>query len=248
MKKMLCVLLLLQMTYLRAEEVDLSREIMDAILPIENYSASADQMLEVTGSTLTKEEFLEKFFNAYSQNDFQESLKNVLHKKFTPEQLKEIHSFVTSDLYKKYTKEFYSFNMEVAPLMMQMTLNTLQAGQVAPVENHQINENHNILVANESNFDSILKEHDAVIVDVYATWCGPCKAISPILQDLSREFEGKYVFVKIDADANPAIIAKLKAKSLPTLIFYKEGKEVHRKVGFADRNQLVSLMDSYFKQ
>lgn len=248
MKKIFCVLLMLLITSLKAETIDSKREILDSILQIENYSTVADQMLQATESTLTKEEFLKKFFDAYSQNEFQENLRSALDKKFTSEQLDEIHSLVINDLYKKYSKEFYTFNLEVAPQMMQLILNNLQQEPVAIVGNHQGSENNPIVVANESNFDDLLNEHDSVLVDVYATWCGPCKAISPILQELSREFEGKYVFVKIDADANPALIAKLKAKSLPTLIFYKKGKEVHRKVGFADRNQLVSLMDSYFKQ
>ncbi len=232
------------MVALNAVSTEHTKEILDTILQIDKYGAHVEEILSATDSTMTKEEFLEKFLNAYSQNDFQEKIKEALYTQFTTEQLEEIYFFIKTELYQKYNKEFYNFNTKVAPEMLQLLLNTIQAGQPKPTENDSEIKNESIIIANESNFDALLKEHDAVIVDVYATWCGPCKAIAPILQELSEEFKGKYAFVKLDADLNSALVAKLKVKSLPTLLFYKGGKEVNRKVGFANKDQLIGLMNS----
>lgn len=249
MKKIICSLLLGQAAMLSSHEIDKKKEIIDTILQIDNYSIHAEQLIKSMGSSLTTEEFAEKFLNKYSQADFQDSLKEALDKKFTSEQIEEIHHLITSDLYKKYSKELTAFIMQISPQITQLFLSIFQEPQAQPVldSSSKAQENH-IIVADEANFQSIVDQYESVIVDIYASWCSPCKALSPILEDLSNEFNKKCAFVKIDADTNHNLVNKLNARGLPTLLFYKNGKEVHRKTGFIDKEKIVKLIKSFFEE
>ena len=75
-------------------------------------------------------------------------------------------------------------------------------------------------------------------LDVFATWCGPCKAIAPIVEELSEEFDGKVEFFKADSDENPELAKKLRVMSIPNMMILKEGKVVSRQVGFQDADAL----------
>ena len=76
------------------------------------------------------------------------------------------------------------------------------------------------------------------LLDVWATWCGPCKAIAPVVEELSKEFEGQVEFFKADADENPELAKKLRVMSIPNLMIFKEGKVAARHVGFTDAEEL----------
>jgi thioredoxin 1 len=79
----------------------------------------------------------------------------------------------------------------------------------------------------QKNFDrAVIKHKKPVVVDVWADWCGPCKMIAPQFQAAAEELEGKARFVKLDADRNQKLVKKLKVMSLPTLLFYQDGKLV----------------------
>ena len=76
------------------------------------------------------------------------------------------------------------------------------------------------------------------LLDVWATWCGPCKAIAPVVEELSEEFAGKVEFFKADADENPELAKKFRVMSIPNLMIFKEGKVASRHVGFQDAEEL----------
>ena len=78
---------------------------------------------------------------------------------------------------------------------------------------------------------SVLESDQPVVVDFYATWCGPCKAVSPIIEALSQSYDGKVKFVKIDIDDANDVAANCNITGVPTLVLYKDGQEVGRKVG-----------------
>lgn len=82
------------------------------------------------------------------------------------------------------------------------------------------------------------------LLDVWATWCGPCKAIAPIVEELSKEFEGQVEFFKADADENPELAKKLRVMSIPNLMIFKEGKVAARHVGFTDAEELRNWVKS----
>ncbi len=84
----------------------------------------------------------------------------------------------------------------------------------------------------QKNFESeVIKSEIPVLVDFYANWCSPCKMVSPLVDAIAEEYRGKLKVVKLDVDASPEIAAKYKVMSIPTLIFFKEGKEAAKLIG-----------------
>ena len=96
-----------------------------------------------------------------------------------------------------------------------------------------------------SKFQSeVVKSGLPVVVDFYADWCGPCRMVSPVLEQLSREYAGRAKFVKIDTDANQQLAAQLGIMSIPTLMFFAKGKEEDIVVGAAPANVFKSKVQS----
>ena len=94
-------------------------------------------------------------------------------------------------------------------------------------------------VLNNSQFYSKIRTPDKIlVVDFFATWCGPCKMLTPIFQSLSREMSDKVEFAKIDIDKSLELAQKYKISSVPTMIIFKNGKEVQRMVGFKPKEQI----------
>jgi thioredoxin 1 len=88
------------------------------------------------------------------------------------------------------------------------------------------------LVFTDQNFtDQVINNKLPVAVDFWATWCPPCKIIDPIVDELAKEYAGKVVIGKVDADANPDVVGQLNVMSLPTMIFFKDGKPIKTLIG-----------------
>lgn len=102
-----------------------------------------------------------------------------------------------------------------------------------------------VVLLNDDNFENIISENELVLVDVYTSWCGPCKAMSPIIDELSSYFENKAIISKIDADSNTDTAIKLNVRSVPTIILFKGGVEVERQVGAKSKNELIKLIEKF---
>jgi thioredoxin 1 len=92
--------------------------------------------------------------------------------------------------------------------------------------------------------EKVLQSDKPVMVDFYADWCGPCKMAAPIIDELSDEYEGKAVIGKLNVDENNKTAGELGVMSIPTVILFKDGKELARKVGFAGKQGYVDLLQA----
>ena len=92
--------------------------------------------------------------------------------------------------------------------------------------------------------DSALNAAKVALLDVWATWCGPCKMIAPVVEQLSEEFAGKVEFFKADAEENPGLAKKFRVMSIPNLMILKEGKVTARQVGFQSGPELKAWVEA----
>jgi thioredoxin 1 len=91
---------------------------------------------------------------------------------------------------------------------------------------------HKLLTATDANFEAeVVNSDKPVLVDFWATWCGPCRMIAPVIEEIANEYEGKAIVAKLDVDANPQVSMKYGIRSIPTLLIFKGGQVVDQIVG-----------------
>src|SRR3989344_903243 len=95
--------------------------------------------------------------------------------------------------------------------------------------------------------DKVLKASTPVLVDFYAQWCGPCKMAAPILDELADEYAGKVAILKLNTDENHDVSAKYGVMSIPTVIGFKNGQEVERKIGYGGKQGYIELLEKVLK-
>lgn len=97
---------------------------------------------------------------------------------------------------------------------------------------------------NDNNYNEIMQTSLPVVIDFSATWCGPCKKIAPIIDELATEYEGKAVVCKCDIDDAMDLAAKYGVRNVPTILFIKDGKVVDKQVGAASKSVFVEKMEA----
>jgi thioredoxin 1 len=104
------------------------------------------------------------------------------------------------------------------------------------------------VAVNQANFKQVVLEAKLpVLVDFWAEWCGPCRAVAPVVEELSKEYAGKVDFAKINVDENATLASQYGIMSIPTLIIFKKGKPAEQVVGFRPKAELKKLLDNHLK-
>ena len=97
----------------------------------------------------------------------------------------------------------------------------------------------------DTNFDElVLKSDKPVIVDLWAVWCGPCRMVGPIVEEIGKEYEGKALVGKLDVDNNPEIARRYSIRNIPTILYFKNGEIVDKQVGAVPKQVLVGKLES----
>ena len=103
-----------------------------------------------------------------------------------------------------------------------------------------------IINATDASFDTDVVNSDGLVfVDFWAAWCGPCKAIAPVLEELAEDYQGRVKIVKVDVDANPQSAARFGIRSIPTLFVFKNGERVETVVGGRPKSEFAALLDKH---
>jgi thioredoxin 1 len=94
----------------------------------------------------------------------------------------------------------------------------------------------------DSNFDEILASGKPVLVDLWAEWCGPCRMIGPVVEELAGDYEGKAIIGKLNVDFNPEVASRFAVRSIPTLLFFNKGELVDKQVGVVGKSDLAKKL------
>jgi len=98
----------------------------------------------------------------------------------------------------------------------------------------------------DANFETVVKNSDKVVlVDFWAEWCGPCRIVGPIVEELAKEYNGKAVIGKLNVDNNPNVSMEFGVRNIPTILFFKGGKLVDKQVGAVPKAQLAAKLQAH---
>ena len=97
-------------------------------------------------------------------------------------------------------------------------------------------------VATNTNFEELLQDEKLVIVDFWATWCGPCRMLSPLVDELAEKYEGKVKFGKINVDEQPRLAMNYGVESIPTLLLFKDGRAVDKSIGVVPKSSIEQML------
>lgn len=101
-----------------------------------------------------------------------------------------------------------------------------------------------VLKVTDQSFADAVKSNKILIVDCYADWCGPCRMIAPIVEDLANEYSGRVAFAKVDVDQSPAVSRQFHISSIPTLLFFKNGEMIDRQIGALPKHALQARVEA----
>ncbi|MDR1645137.1 MAG: thioredoxin [Tannerellaceae bacterium] len=100
------------------------------------------------------------------------------------------------------------------------------------------------LEVTDSNFEELLKSKKPMVLDFWAEWCGPCRMVSPVIDELAKTYEGRVTVGKLNVDANSDLVSRFGVRNIPTILFFKDGEIVDKVVGAAQRSAFVEKIET----
>jgi thioredoxin 1 len=99
-------------------------------------------------------------------------------------------------------------------------------------------------VIDQNNFEEIINSKPVALVDLWASWCGPCRMLSPTVDDIAEEYEGRVVVAKCNVDDNDELAANFGVRSIPTLLFFKDGQLAEKTVGLVSKQEIENILNN----
>ena len=121
----------------------------------------------------------------------------------------------------------------------------LAAMPVAFASTPKSNEKSAVVKVTNNNYDALVKDHKLLVVDFWAEWCGPCRALTPIIEELAKEYAGKVAIGKCNVDENRELTSNFGVRGIPAVFIIKNGKVVDQQVGYCEKNVLKAKIDKW---
>ena len=102
-----------------------------------------------------------------------------------------------------------------------------------------------VIEVTDATFDKMVEDESVLVVDCWAPWCGPCRMVAPVIEELAKGFAGKVTFAKLNVDQNQGISTRYRIQSIPTMLFFKNGKMVDQKLGAMPKAMLQPIVEKY---
>jgi len=145
----------------------------------------------------------------------------------------------------KYYMMYYPNIMDDIEEIRKRKLEQLKKQYINGGKNMEENMPNTPLQVTDADFDEHVKKYQTVVIDCWAPWCGPCRMVGPVIEDLAKEMQGKIVFGKLNVDENPQTSAKHQIMSIPTLLVFREGKLVDKLIGALPKDMLKQKLELY---
>ena len=226
------ILELIKVTTLQPEQVDaLIPAMVQQSMISHKIGESINSLVGVAKHRVFSDEFLGKFVSSFDSI-------------FTHEEIKKLISFYKSDEMRKFFQSYSQTCASIYPAMNQL-IDEVVASTVTLKQ--ESNENQVLVISGENFQKEIIECEQPIVLDVYSPMCGPCKAIDPILSELSNQWKGKVEFKKLNIDKEQAISQKLGICSVPTLLFFRKGKIVYQHIGSIHKEELDNKIKAAFQ-